>query len=278
MHLSVNFGSYKNQDGTTLHSPWKLVSCVDAIPFCIVRRQRPGTCQCEHSAFARTTQTDPVVVEIFENEARHKIVKCGSVSSDRSKYQVTAVPLERVSSRVFGLPFTMEDLLPLVSRNNHLIVTGASYNYRDVLMNFVCNLRRLGIHDGFIVAAFDVETYQFGFVMGLPIFLYTGDGVKMYKRERMEYGSEGFKSITKLKSQVVLDIIKLGYDVTWSDSDIVWLQNPLPLLSAMSSDIVVQSNAPWPEEQQSTGSLRINSGFYRVCVSVLACAFFMSFC
>ncbi len=41
--------------------------------------------------------------------------------------------------------------------------------------------------------------------------------------------------------------MKLGYDVTWTDTDISWFQNPIPILSALSSDFVVQSNAPWPE-------------------------------
>lgn len=34
-----------------------------------------------------------------------------------------------------------------VSRSNHVILTGVSFNYRDMLMNFVCNIRRLGIYD-----------------------------------------------------------------------------------------------------------------------------------
>lgn len=48
------------------------------------------------------------------------------------------------------------------------------------------------------------------------------------------------------------------------DTDIVWFQNPLPLMAAMESDFVVQSNAPRPEEEAANGPLRINSGFYRV--------------
>jgi hypothetical protein len=51
------------------------------------------------------------------------------------------------------------------------------------------------------------------------------------------------------------------YDVVWTDPDIAWLQNPLPLLAAIESDFVVQSNAPSTEEV-SNGKLRINSGFY----------------
>lgn len=62
--------------------------------------------------------------------------------------------------------------------------------------------------------------------------------------------------------------------VVWTDSDIVWYQNPLPLLNAMSSDLVVQSNAPWPDEQAANGPLRINSGFYRARSTPLTLAAF----
>ncbi len=41
----------------------------------------------------------------------------------------------------------------------------------------------------------------------------------------------------------MLEILKRGIDVTWTDSDIVWLQNPIPSLMAMEEDFVVQSNA-----------------------------------
>ena len=50
-------------------------------------------------------------------------------------------------AKVFGLPFTMEELLPIVAPDKKVIVTGVSFIYRDVLMNFVCNLRRLGIYN-----------------------------------------------------------------------------------------------------------------------------------
>ena len=39
-------------------------------------------------------------------------------------------------------------------------------------MNFVCNLRRLGVYDQLVIAAFDEDMYRFGFAMGLPVFFY----------------------------------------------------------------------------------------------------------
>lgn len=85
-------------------------------------------------------------------------------------------------------------------------------------MNWVCNLRRLGIHDSFIIAAFDEEMYQFGFRMGLPIFYYETETEALNNRD-MAYGSQGFKTVTKLKSRVVLSILKMGYDATWTGTD-----------------------------------------------------------
>lgn len=138
----------------------------------------------------------------------------------------------------------------LVARNNHVLVTGVSFNYRHILMSFVCNLRRLGIYDMLVVAAWDEEMYRFGFEMGLPVFFYQAH----YEGE-MGYGSDGFKTVTKMKSRVVLQILQMGYDVTWADTDIVLFEDPFPHLNALKSDFVVQSNAP-AEETDANGPLR----------------------
>ena len=80
-----------------------------------------------------------------------------------------------------------------------------------------------------------------------------------------DYGSKGFRALTKLKSQQVLRILQLGYDVVWSDVDIFWKINPIPgMLEEMADmDIGIQSNAP-PEERNDNGRRRINSGLYLV--------------
>eukprot|EP00043_Microstomoeca_roanoka_P014979 m.149237 g.149237 ORF g.149237 m.149237 type:complete len:754 (-) comp16155_c1_seq1:177-2438(-) len=263
-NLAIFYGSYRNQDGTTVHAPWKLASCMEPSGMCLIKRVRPGICPCEHNAFAVNTQNDPTVVNVFENDVRKNLVKCASVSVDKSDAYTIPVLTPQGREPAYGLPFTLKDLLPIVARNKHVILSGVSYIYRDVVMNFVCNLRRLGIYDQLILAAFDEEMYRFGFRMGLPIFYYQSDDLAGLSSRDLEYGSDAFKKVTKLKSQVVLQILQMGYDVTWTDTDIVWFQNPIPKLAAMASDFAVQSNAPWPAEKVANGPLRINSGFYRV--------------
>eukprot|EP00045_Choanoeca_perplexa_P012107 m.130774 g.130774 ORF g.130774 m.130774 type:complete len:716 (+) comp15888_c0_seq4:182-2329(+) len=263
-HLAAMYGSYQNQDGTTVHAPWKLASCLEDGGMCLMKRLRPGICPCEHNAFALSTQNDPQIVEVFEHDRKKNLVRCGGVSIDPPGAWDIQVQSKAGHDPVFGLPFTLKDLLPVVSRDNHVLLTGASFAYRDVVMNFVCNLRRLGLYDQLIIAAFDEDMYRYGFRMGLPIFFYQSPDVAGLTSHDLEYGSQHFRKVTKLKSQVVLQILRLGYDVTWTDTDIYWFRNPLPLLGSMSSDFVVQSNAPYPEEQVANGPLRINSGFYRV--------------
>jgi len=261
-NIARTHGSYQNQDGTTLHPHHKLVTCASSwaqSDICVIKRVRPGVCPCEHHTFSAHTQNDPAVVEVSQGHSTTKLIKCGSISSDHNRYEIPVRTLPE-QEPVHGLPFTLRDLLPIVSKDNHVLVTGMSFNYRDMLMNFVCNLRRLGIYDRLVIACWDIEMYKFGFKLGLPVFLYESN---VDTSQDSNYGSQAFRKVTKLKSKVVLSILKLGYDVTWTDSDIVWFEDPFPLLQQMPSDFVVQSNAP-STEQAENGPLRINSGFYRV--------------
>lgn len=106
---------------------------------------------------------------VNDGDSKKSIVRCGSVSQDSGDAFHISVMTAEGHAPVYGLPFTMRDLLPLVARNNAVILTGITHAYRDILMNFVCNLRRLGIYDQLLVAAFDEEAYRFGFRAGLPV-------------------------------------------------------------------------------------------------------------
>lgn len=58
-------------------------------------------------------------------------------------------------------PFSLESLLSVIADKNKTIVLAvAGYSYRDMLMSWVCRLRRLRVTN-FLVCALDYETYQF---------------------------------------------------------------------------------------------------------------------
>ena len=127
-HIANAYGSYQNQDGTSMHTRYKMAMCLGdggSDVQCLLQRTRPGMCPCEHHTFTSRTQNDPRVVEVPKPGGRGStsIVKCGGISSDHSRYDI---PTETVAGAdpVYGLPFTLHDLLPLVAKNNHVIVTG----------------------------------------------------------------------------------------------------------------------------------------------------------
>lgn len=148
------------------------------------------------------------------------------------------------------------------SRNNSIIVTGLNYGHREMMMNWVCNLRMLGISN-FLVIAFDEMLYMFAILRGIPCYLESSFQSKAeIQKSSAVYGTAEFKALTKSKSRAVYRLISNGFNVLWSDSDVIIFKNPLQFMASFKADIVIQSNAP--DDSEPNGIRRINSGFYFV--------------
>lgn len=286
-YLAYNFGSFQNGDGTPLHAPWQLMRCVEADMRagggghggyiekpCLRYRTRPGACPCEHSSMVPKTLTDV--------ESQGNVKLCGKAP--------------KMLRESFGEEFAFENLMAQQARDGTLVLIGFNYGYQDMLLNMVCRLQQLEVPN-YVIAAFDAEAMAFCRTQVLPCFpvnaeiavkaeaIVMGQGEEKVEAAvaaaaRPEaaghvnlqaaahaFGTKGFRALTKLKSQQVLRILELGYNVFWSDVDIFWKVNVVPgVLAEMgegkgSVDIAIQSNAP-PEEEAENGKRRINSGFY----------------
>lgn len=253
--LSLHVGTYKNQMGSVLHAPWKLGRCAEPTGMCLVRRTRPGVCPCEYSGFTAATQTDPSVKE------GSRLIRCGMQSVEEKSSFKIPVTSNAAREEAFGMPLTITSITEKVAINNTVILTALTFGYRDMMMNWVCNLRQLGITN-FVIASLDGELYKYAYTRSLPT--YYEDRVSVRTPDGRDgdaaYGSPSFKQITKEKSRVVLRLMKLGYNVLWSDCDIFWFRNPLPDLWSRNADLSIQSNAP--DDEASNGRRRLNSGFY----------------
>jgi hypothetical protein len=78
-YLAAAHGSYANQMGTILHTPYKLQSCYESEALCLFRRRRPNACRCEHSPFVPRAMTDPFAVN------HSYLVFCGLLSTDQQR-------------------------------------------------------------------------------------------------------------------------------------------------------------------------------------------------
>lgn len=253
--LSISVGSYRNQFGSIIFAPWKLARCLEPKGICLVRRLRPGVCNCECSPLSVATQTDQIII----NGSR--VIRCGAISvEEKAEYEIPVTALSEDEEPTFGMPLTIRSVTEKVAINNTVIVTALNHGYREMMMNWVCNMRRLQITN-FVVAALDENLYKYAFLRGLPVYfedsLTSSGGLAL---NDAAYGTDDFKQLTKMKSRVVLKFLNLGYDTLWTDTDIVWFSNPLGHLRSLSVDLAIQSNAP--DDEPANEKRRINSGFY----------------
>lgn len=99
---------------------------------------------------------------------REKISACISRSKPRS-LKLDFVQNEQAVT-LLKFPFDLESLLPLVADKNRTVVLSiAGFSYKDMLMSWVCRLRRLAVPN-FLVCALDDETYQFSILQVKCLF------------------------------------------------------------------------------------------------------------
>ncbi|XP_057948350.1 uncharacterized protein LOC131144024 [Malania oleifera] len=165
------------------------------------------------------------------------------------------------SSMRLHIPFSLESLLSAVADKNKTVVLAvAGYSYKDMLMSWACRMRQLLVMN-FVVCALDHEIYQFSILQGLPVFK-DPLAPSNISFSNCHFGTKCFQRVTKVKSRLVLQILKLGYNVLLSDVDVYWFQNPLPFLYSFGPAVVAAQS----DEYKKTGPInlprRLNSGFY----------------
>ncbi|KAL3819278.1 hypothetical protein ACJIZ3_005183 [Penstemon smallii] len=200
-------------------------------------------------------------LSIFSLLMEKKIVDCVHVIKSLEGVKECFLKKQMRLSNSISLPLSLESLLSILADQNKTIVLSiAGYSYKDMLMSWVCRLRHLQVSN-FLVCALDDEIYNFAILQGLPVIkcLYSPTNISF---DNCHFGTECFQRVTKVKSRMVLQILKLGFNVLLSDVDVYWFKNPLPYLSSFGPAVLVVQS----DEYNTTGPInfprRLNSGFY----------------
>ncbi|CAI5505424.1 unnamed protein product [Closterium sp. Naga37s-1] len=254
---------------------------------CLKPRLRPAICACDLAPFTPASQGDTTLNAqnrwicdspddpSFPISPSHAPHPTALIDPAAAKAAAAAPANDRAAASLLRQTpvVPMEDVLPLVALREPggvkvVVLVAVTFGYAHMLMNFYCNLRRLGLGNRLVVAALDADLYRFAFSQGLPVY-YEGPaagggsagGVKVGE-ESCEYGTLCFKRFTKLKSRAVLRALRARYSVLWTDVDIVWFSDPLrDLLRFGPGTLPIQSNEP-DAARPPHGKRRINSGFY----------------
>lgn len=119
-----------------------------------------------------------------------------------------------------------------------VVATGCNRGYLNHLMNFKCFADRLGMK--FVVFSLDQKTHDFirqNTTMESIHVQNTG-----VTESSAGFRSKQFNLISARKMEAVHDVLNLGYDVLFSDTDVAILRDPFPYLLWENVDYVHSLN------------------------------------
>lgn len=108
------------------------------------------------------------------------------------------------------------------SSNQKLLVSFTNFGYFDMAHNFLVALNKLGIYN-VIMFALDVPSYQRLKSLNYETWLLKSEN-SVYTESSSSFGSPEFNSICNVKPWIVLELLKGGFDVVWTDTDVIWLK------------------------------------------------------
>ncbi|KAK7361565.1 hypothetical protein VNO77_03635 [Canavalia gladiata] len=199
--------------------------------------------------------------KIFPSWLKENTTYCiARLKSEIRSYDCSLKDQKKIPATI-ELPFSLKSLLSITAdKTKTVILTVAGYSYKDMLMSWVCRLRKLSI-ENFIVCALDQETYQFSILQGIPVFTDPAAPSNI-SFDDCHFGSKCFQRVTKVKSRIVLKILKLGYNVLLSDTDVYWFKNPVHLLHSFGPAVFAAQSDEYQKQGPINLPRRLNSGFY----------------
>lgn len=116
-----------------------------------------------------------------------------------------------------------------------VLITACNFGFVNHLHNFKCFADRLGMK--FLVMAMDAQAHNYiTHNTTMNSFLMGGGAVGEVTGSATDFRTKQFNLITAKKKEAVHDILQLGYDVLFSDTDVAMIRDPLPYMNRINVD------------------------------------------
>ena len=127
------------------------------------------------------------------------------------------------------------------SLNKTVIITGCNHGFLNHLLNFKCFMDRLSMK--FLVIAMDLHAYSYITNNTTMISYLMNEGVVgEVTGSSQDFRSKQFNLITQKKKEAVHNVMELGYDVLFADTDVAILKDPFDFLLYDNVDYVHSLN------------------------------------
>ena len=115
----------------------------------------------------------------------------------------------------------------LRAKDKTIILIPANLGYIQFALNLVCSLRRLKIRH-YALLAMDNEVLREFQKRRLPV--YVDPDLPFVTSKSAQWAEANFHKLVCTKLVPVINLLKLGYNVLFTDADIVWRRDPFPFV------------------------------------------------
>ena len=109
-----------------------------------------------------------------------------------------------------------------------VLVTASNYGFLNQLLNFKCFADRLGMK--FLVISMDRKVHDYIVKNTTMTSFWMKGGPEAEVSGAQKFRTDGFNLISARKIQAVQHILRLGYNVIFSDTDVAIIRDPVPYL------------------------------------------------
>jgi hypothetical protein len=124
---------------------------------------------------------------------------------------------------------SMDQLLEHVPIGGHAWLAFGNAGVSEMLLNWAAHVLQLGAGWQMVIAAFDVPLLLSLHAHGLPCYNYSG----ALPATHFRHAPYLFHRMGFLKAELIVHVLRTGRHALVSDSDVVWIADPRPLLDAL---------------------------------------------
>ena len=126
-----------------------------------------------------------------------------------------------------------------VSLSNAVFAIMVNHGFVNQARNLDCYMKRLNFK--YLIIALDKAAYD-EMKAGMNVTVYLSRIHSSFATASTNYGSSEYRSIVKYKTKMVQNILHMGYDVVFSDTDIAIVRDPFPYMVWNDVDYVHAPN------------------------------------
>lgn len=153
---------------------------------------------------------------------------------------------------------------PSSSPNRFVIMTVGTYAYRDFIHNLACTFQWNNATFQILLISLDERLHNFSMPPNVHSVYFNVTNKEYAGEERAaSYGSEYFDVVTRQKFTAIRSVLSAGYDVLYTDGDVVWCDPSWGVMDIASQ--AHPSRAPFVFQSAHNSGQTINTGlFYAV--------------